>query len=173
MEIGHLDGLVMLLRILEEGDQSPALKLGSDVVERNAVVFVVRISHIGLSVAGNTRELMEMFTAFLSESQVRGNRGGFPRGQGCEIGSDVGGSLGTFRLGVIDHGGHGGSGLELLRLGNPAGKPDFVSTVTNIGEIGSGVFQLGHGGFAKVGGVALDTIVAGEEVGWVEGDFFG
>ena len=71
---------------------------------------------------------------------------------------------------MVDHAGHGSGGLQFFGLGNPAGEPGFVSAVTDVGEVGTGVFELGHGILAKVaGGVALDAVVAGKEVGGIEG----
>lgn len=161
----------MLLGIFEEGDQGSVFEFGGDVVEGDAAVFEVGFVGIGFGVAGDAAEVVEMLTPFLGEGEVGLGVDGFAGFEGGEVGPEVGGSLGSFGFGVIDHGGHGGGGFEEVGLGDPAGEPGFVGAVADVGEVGTGVFELGHGGLAEVGGVALDAVVAGEEVSGVEGGF--
>lgn len=112
-----------------------------------------------------------MLAAFLGEGKVGFGSDGFSGFEGGEVGSEICRGLGAFGFCVIDHGGHGGGGFEVIRLGDPAGEPGLVGAVANAGEVGAGVFELGHGSFAEVGGVTLDAVVAGEEMGGVEGGF--
>ena len=73
-------------------------------------------------------------------------------------------------FGVIDHGGHGGGGLEFVRLGDPAGEPSLADAVADIREVRSGVSKLRHGVRAEItGGVALGAIVRRDEVARVDG----
>ena len=73
-------------------------------------------------------------------------------------------------FGVIDHSGHGGGGLEFVRLGDPAGEPFLADAVADTREVGSGVSKLGHGVRAEItGGVALGAIVRRDEVGRIDG----
>ncbi len=138
-EVGHLDGLVMLLRVFEEGGEGAVFEFGGDVVEGDAAVFEVWFVGIGLGVAGDAAEFMEVFAAFLGEGEVGFGADCFVGFKSGEVGTEVGGGLGALGFGVIDHGGHGGGGFEEIRLGDPAGEPGFVGAVADVAEIGAGV----------------------------------
>ncbi len=169
-EVGHLDGGVVLLRIFEEGDESSAFEFGCDVVERDASVVEVGLEGVGLGVAGDAAEVVEDGSAVLGEGEVGRGADFLVGSDGGEVGSKVGCCLGTFGFGVIDHGGHGGGGLQFFGLGNPAGEPGLVGAVADVGKVGAGILQFWHGIFSEVvSGVALDTVVTREKMGGIDG----
>lgn len=168
-EVRHLDRVMMLGGIEEELYERVATIFGGGVVERNAVLIVVDFVIRRESVASDAAEVVEMSTSFLGEGLIR-SWGRFVFFESSEISCEVGCILRTFRSFVIHHGRHGGGWFEFIGLGDPADEPFFGDAIANVGEVGAGVDEFGHGEWAKVSGfVAFGAVMGSDEVGGVDG----